>query len=69
MTVNMLTNISLLETYNLFETKVNLGPEALTIDECTYAELLEHSMCAAEGVLDSEWLGRFGDGMYGAKLA
>jgi sphingomyelin phosphodiesterase len=35
-TTNMLTNISLVETYNLFETKVDLNIMMLTIDEYTY---------------------------------
>ena len=67
-TANMLTNISLVETYNLFETKVNLNMMVLTIDECTHEQLFEPSMCAAEGVLDPEWLIGFGEGMYSAKL-
>ena len=62
-TAGMLTNVSLLETYNLFETKVNLDMMVLIIDERAHEKLFEPSMCATEGVLDPEWLCSVGDCM------
>ena len=62
-TTNMLTNISLVEMYNSFETKVDLDEIVLTTDERTDAKLFEPRMCTAKGVLDPKWLGSIGVGM------
>ena len=53
----MLNNSSLVEIYNLFETKVNLNEIVLTIDEHTDAKLFELRMYTAKSMLDLKWLG------------
>ena len=67
-TANMLTNISLVETYNLFETKVDLNKIVLTIDEHLHHKLFEPRMCTAEGLLDPEWVTSVGVAMLGFVL-